>query len=342
MLLYLDNWLSADPASYPNAMRDWLRRRAEADAARTVGRGHPDPVRPPAGRDAMGLPRPPQKGLNENFARELLELHTLGVDGGYTQQDVVEVARAFTGWTLGEPRRGEGFRFDPLVHDRREKVVLGRRIGEGGGKEDGDRVLDILAAHPSTARFLSTKLVRRFVSDDPPADIVDRAAARFEATNGNIREVLRTIVTAPEFFGAETHGAKVKTPIEFVVSAARVTNAKVADPAPLGRALKLLGMPLYGERLPSGYPDVADAWVNTGSLIARMNFAVSLVGGKLPGVSIDLTPFARGGETSARDRLLESFLLSDVSQATRLQINRAQALPQVAVLAIGSPEFQRR
>ena len=216
------------------------------------------------------------KGLNENYGRELMELHTLGVDGGYTQRDVAEVARAFTGWTIDRPRQGGGFRFDPRLHDDGEKIVLGHRIKAGGGMRDGEKVLDILAEHPSTARFIATKLVRRFVSDTPPRSLVDRAAARFRETRGDLREVMRTILTSPEFLSPDVFGAKVKTPFDFVVSAERSLDADVTDAMPLVRTMQQLGMPLYQCQPPTGYKDTTDAWVNTGALVARMNVALQL------------------------------------------------------------------
>src|SRR5204862_6932224 len=176
------------------------------------------PPQRPAG-PAQGKNAP--KGLNENYARELMELHTLGVDGGYTQKDVTEVARALTGWTIRNPRQGGGFQFEPRLHDEGQKVVLGHVIKAGGGQSDGEQVLDSLARHPSTAKFISTKLVRRFVSDTPPQALVDRAAKRFADTGGDIREVMRTILTSPEFFAPDAYRAKVKTPFEFVVNAVR-------------------------------------------------------------------------------------------------------------------------
>jgi uncharacterized protein (DUF1800 family) len=223
-----------------------------------------------------------RKGLNENYGRELMELHTLGVDGGYTQRDVTEIARAFTGWTIDKPRQGGGFRFEPRLHDDGEKIVLGHRIKAGGGMRDGEQVLDILAEHPSTARFIATKLVRRFVSDTPPPSLVDRAAARFRQTGGDLREVMRTILTSPEFLSRDAFDVKVKTPFEFVVSAERALAADVAggpgedDAMPLVRIMQQLGMPLYQCQPPTGYKDTTDAWVNTGALVARMNVALQL------------------------------------------------------------------
>jgi uncharacterized protein (DUF1800 family) len=216
------------------------------------------------------------RGLNENYGRELMELHTLGVDGGYTQKDVTEVARAFTGWTIENPRQGGGFTFEPRMHDTAQKVVLGHVIKAGGGESDGEQVLDILAAHPSTARFIATKLARRFVGDMPPATLVDRAAARFRETHGDLREVTRTILTSSEFLSPGSYRTKVKTPFEFVVSALRTTGTEAGDAKPIVRQLQQLGMPLYMCQPPTGYKDTADAWMNTGALVNRMNYALTL------------------------------------------------------------------
>jgi uncharacterized protein (DUF1800 family) len=263
MLFYLDNWLSADPQR-----RCSVRHQPDTSQARA---------------------RPQRKrGLNENYARELMELHTLGVDGGYTQTDVTEVARCFTGWTIDRPRENGPFRFAPRQHDDGRKVVLGHVIKAGGGESDGEQVLDILASHPSTARFIATKLARRFVGDTPPAPLVDRAAKRFRDTGGDLREVTRTILTSPEFLSPDAYGAKMKTPFEFVVSALRATGADVTDALPIARALQQLGMPLYQCQPPTGYKDTADAWLNTGALVERMNFAVRLATSRLPGTSIAL------------------------------------------------------
>jgi uncharacterized protein (DUF1800 family) len=227
-----------------------------------------------------------RRGLNENYARELMELHTLGVDGGYTQQDVVDVARAFTGWTIDQPRDNGGFVFRRAQHDRDRKIVLGHVIEAGGDESDGERVLDILATHPSTARFIATKLVRRFLSDTPPPALVARAAKRFRDTDGDLREVTRTILTSPEFLSTAASNTKIKSPFEFVVSALRATGADVQDALPLVRALQRLGMPLFQCQPPTGYKDTADAWINTGALVDRMNFALRLATNTLPGTSI--------------------------------------------------------
>ena len=311
MLFYLDNWQSAGPARPDSGALP--RRRAQRDGSAFM----------------MNAQRQQRRGLNENYGRELMELHTLGVDGGYTQQDVVNVARAFTGWTIDQPRLGGGFRFDERLHDDGEKIVLGQRIKAGGGKSDGERVLDILASHPSTATFIATKLARRFVADDPPAALVTRAAATFRDTGGDIREVLRTILTSPEFFAAAAYRAKVKTPFEFVVSAVRATGSDVFEAEPLVQAVRQLGMPLYMCQPPTGYADRADAWVNTGALLNRMNFAMQLVSGRMRGV--------RSGSASGSEALG-----GDVSAATTATIAKAGDPRQIAALTLGSPEFQRK
>jgi uncharacterized protein (DUF1800 family) len=336
MLFYLDNWESTDP---------------NAPDPRTQARERMGPRGPfgpfgPRRQPIMTAPRPaPQnqnkqkRGLNENYGRELMELHTLGVDGGYTQDDVIAVARSFTGWTIAGPRQGGGFRFEPRMHDKGEKTVLGHKIKAGGERDDGEKVLDILAKHPATARFISTKLVRRFVSDTPPPALVDRAAARFQATDGDIREVLRTILTSPEFFAADAYRAKIKTPFEFVVSAVRATGTDVASALPLVQTVRQLGMPLYFCQPPTGYADRADAWVNTGALLNRMNFALSLVSGRMRGV--EPAPSGLPPATGA-DSLVASVLANDISSATASTLAKATDPKQVAALTLGSPEFQRR
>jgi uncharacterized protein (DUF1800 family) len=245
-------------------------------------------------------PRRP-RGINENYARELMELHTLGVDGGYTQQDVMEVARALTGWTLERGPAGRargtnaegGFVFRPEVHDAEAKTILGEAFPAGRGLDEGERVLDLLAAHPSTARFIATKLVRRFVSDEPPADLVDRAAATFTRTKGDIREVLRTIITSDAFFADAAFRSKVKTPFELVVSASRALGG-TADETPLSSLIVArLGQPIYGRQTPDGWPDVADEWINTGAILNRMNFGLAVGANRLPGARVQQWEVAR-------------------------------------------------
>jgi uncharacterized protein (DUF1800 family) len=330
MLFYLDNWQSTAAADAPTQARPADPRRARGRAMRPVAAG----TQPPR---AQGRPR----GLNENYARELMELHTLGVDGGYTQRDVQEVARAFTGWTITTPRTGGAYRFEPRFHDDGEKVVLGRRIPAGGGERDGELVLDLLSAHPSTAAFIATKLARRFVADDPPPALVARAAARFTATDGNIREVVRTIVTSPEFSAASAYRAKVKNPFEFVVSSIRAIDLQAGTVTPMVLALRELGMPLYGAQPPTGYADEATAWVNTGALLNRMNFALSLTGGRAADRQRGSQPGAEA-PAAAADRLMATALGGDVSDGTRTTVARADSVPQALALVLGSPEFQKR
>jgi uncharacterized protein (DUF1800 family) len=339
MLFYLDNWQSAAPEG--SATSEPMNR---AGIGRGFGRGRGLRV-PPQGRTIADLPPAAQnrrpRGLNENYARELMELHTLGVDGGYTQHDVQEVARAFTGWTIANPRQGGGFRFEPRMHDDGEKIVLGHRIKPGGGQHDAEEVLDILASHPSTARFIATKLARRFVSDQPPASLVDRAAARFRETNGDIREVVRTIITSPEFFAPAAYRAKVKTPFEFVAASVRAAAVDALNGMPLVQAMRELGMPPYQCQPPTGYADRADAWVNTGALLNRMNFAIALTDGRLRALRTSAaTPL--GSAEAARTMLIDQVLAGDVSASTRATVAKASTAPQAMALLLGSPEFQRR
>ncbi|HEX7139234.1 MAG TPA: DUF1800 domain-containing protein [Vicinamibacterales bacterium] len=269
MLFYLDNWMSVDPngphpvATPPRYVRGPFGGRMVVPVT---------PRQPAQGKNAP-------KGLNENYGRELLELHTLGVDGGYSQHDVTEVARAFTGWTIENPQKGGGFVFRPQVHDMGQKVVLGHMIKAGGGESDGEQVLDIVSRHPSTARFIATKLARRFVSDTPPQALVDRAAKKFMDTGGDLREVTRTILLSPEFLSPDAFDAKAKTPFEFLVSALRTSGTDIDDARPFVRTMQELGMPLYQCQPPTGYKDTADTWINTGALVARMNVAVRLSSG---------------------------------------------------------------
>ena len=343
MLFYLDNWLSSGADS------DFALGVRKNQAAR--------------GRLRYVAAKKKRGGLNENYGRELMELHTLGVNGGYTQQDVTEVARVFTGWTLKEPREGGGFLFDERKHDPGDKHVLGHRIKPKGEKE-GLEVLHLLARHPSTAKFISIKLAVRFVSDDPPPALVDRMTKTFLKKNGDIREVLKTMLESPEFWSQQAYRAKVKTPLEFVASAARASGADVSDALPLARHLQNMGMQLYGAQPPTGYSMKADTWVNSSALLGRMNFALALAAGKLKGTRVDamgLLP-AQISPSDGQQVLagLEGSLLAgDVSKQThdtiaaRLQDPkvsqrrlddpaRAANAGLIAGLLLGSPEFQRR
>jgi uncharacterized protein (DUF1800 family) len=280
MLFYLDNFQSRT-ANAPAG-----RGRGQQPLARQMNNPRLNPAQRQQLEQRMkqmeDQQRRPQGGLNENYARELMELHTLGVDGGYTQQDVIEVAKILTGWTIDRPQQGGGYIFRPQMHESGSKTVMGRKFGEDGEKE-GEKLLDMLATHPSTAKHISFKLAQRFVADEPPAALVDRAAKKFLETKGDLREVTRVIITSPEFFDEQYYAAKVKTPLEFVISAARATNANIVNAQPIVQALRgELGMPLYGAQPPTGYSMTADAWVNTGALLNRMNFALQLLNGGMP------------------------------------------------------------
>lgn len=310
MLFYLDNWQSAAP----------------------------DMVRP------FAPPKQRKTGLNENYGRELMELHTLGVDGGYTQQDVTEVARCFTGWTIRQPQQGGGFFFNPRMHDRGEKHVLGVTIPAGGGMEDGLKVLDILAKHPSTARFISKSLAIRFVSDNPPDELIDRMAATFTKTGGDLREVMRTMLSSDEFWAASNFRSKLKSPLEMVVSAVRAVNGDVDNAQQMANLMNTLGEPLYLKIEPTGYTNRGADWLNSASLLARMNFANTLAQGKIGGVKVDLTQFSGNAA-----EIEHNILLTDASAASQSAIeagiaesNQPTAGPRIAGLTLGSPDFQRR
>jgi uncharacterized protein (DUF1800 family) len=317
MLFYLDNWQSSVEEGRPTNEARGSRLQARRRNAR--------PARP---QPSVRVPPNRPRGLNENYARELLELHTLGVDGGYTQQDILNVARAFTGWTLEQPRRSGGFIFRPAMHDAGEKTVLGQRLSAGRGIEDGEQVLDILAAHPSTARFIATKLARRFVSDDPPAALVDRAAETFRRTDGDIREVVRTIVTSQEFFASAAYRAKVKSPFELVVSALRAMNATPDMTPRSAQVVARLGQPLFLHQAPNGWPERGDAWINTGAILNRINFGLAMAGGALPGARPERWP--RYAEITAApranqvDAVISGFLGGEASVETRGILERGE------------------
>jgi uncharacterized protein (DUF1800 family) len=388
MLFYLDNWQSVGPAS--EFAKNGPERRGNQQSGQMrnrrmnpggFGRGpmgrnrYPGTGQPPngtgmprAGDDPMAQRRQQQQqnrrsGLNENYARELMELHTLGVNGGYTQTDATEVARVVTGWTLTQPRQGGGFQYEGRMHEPGDKVVLGQTIHDGGEGE-GKKVLEMLARNPATAKFISTKLAQRFVSDAPPPALVDRMAQTFLKTDGDIRQVLRTLFQSPEFWAPEAYRAKVKTPLEFVASAVRATGVDVQNAAPLVRSLNDMGMPLYGQQPPTGYSMKAEAWVNSNALLSRMNFALALGAGRMPGVKFDPQTVLRGAPAPERSdaalALFEEALLSgDISRQTHDTIKKQLDDPQVtgrllddprrmpnlgiiAGLILGSPEFQRR
>jgi uncharacterized protein (DUF1800 family) len=322
-------------------------------------------------REAEGIakkPTPP--GLNENYARELMELHTLGVNGGYTQQDVIEVAKILTGWTVDHPQLGGDVTFEENRHEPGTKIVMGHKFKEDGPKE-ALKLLHLLATSPATAHFISRELAVAFVSDNPPQSLIDRMAATFESHHGDISEVLKTLVRSPEFWAPEAYQAKVKTPLEYVVSAVRASGADVTNPQPLINWLNQMGMPLYACIPPTGYSNKSDAWVSTGELVTRMNFALSLANNKLHGVAT-LWPSPPQTEASPEQSLqsLQARLVpTGVSEKTRAAVltevegqspspvqvtpqsavgpaknyaPAAQQQAQIAALLIGSPEFQRR
>src|SRR5712664_1035531 len=352
MLFYLDNFLSADPRA--------AQRQAAERAARQQWR-----------RGRLGMPRPPanpqqakknERGLNENYGRELMELHTLGVVGGYTQKDVTEVSRCFTGSTIDKPRQYADFKFDDRLHDPDPKYVLGKKI-HAGGMKDGEQVIDLLAHHPSTAKFISTKLARRFVSDNPPPALVNRMAQTFQSSDGDIRAVLKTMIWSPEFWSRESYRAKIKTPFELVVSAVRALRTDVDTPMPLVQCVGRIGEPLYQCQPPTGYADKADAWVNTGALLNRLNYSLALAGNRMRGARTDV-PSLLGVDSSADpktalDRAVQVFLGGQAGPTTVETLEKQLDNPQVlqaklddprkqvdlgvvAGLVLGAPEFQRR
>jgi len=271
MLFYLDNWSSSGPDSM------------QVQKAKRVAEFSGNPQAKAAA----------DRGLNENYARELMELHTLGVDGGYTQQDVTQVARVFTGWTIDKPQMGGGYVFDEKRHEPGPKVVLGKTINYGGERE-GLEVLHILATSPATAHHVSYEIAQRFVADEPPAALVEQMTATWLETDGDIRAVLKTMLSSPEFWSSSVYRKKVKTPLEYVVSAVRATEmpgtapgANVGTVLPLVVALDKLEMPLFGQQPPNGYAMTADHWVSTSALLNRMNFALYLASGRMPGLQTD-------------------------------------------------------
>jgi uncharacterized protein (DUF1800 family) len=353
MLFYLDNFLSADP----NAAQRAAQQRARRQQMRRRPYGQPLPPKPQQAQN-----KKQERGLNENYGRELMELHTLGVDGGYTQKDVTEVARCFTGWTIEKPREVALFKFDEKLHDPNPKVVLGKKI-HAGGMKDGEQVIELLSKNSNTAKFVSNKLARRFVSDTPPPVLVERMAKTFQKSDGDIREVLRTMIYSPEFWSRDAYRAKVKTPFELVVSSVRALGADVDTPMPLVQWVGKIGEPLYHCQPPTGYSDQAETWVNTGALLNRLNFSLALAGNKVRGSRSDVPALlgtdSSGDATVALDRAVQVFLGGHASASTVDTLQKQLESPQVVQaklddpvkhvdlgvvtgLVLGAPEFQRR
>jgi len=349
MMFYLDNWLNTDPAA---EQRIAQQRR---------GRGG-------FGGFGMQPPRPAQQqqkrefGINENYGRELMELHTLGVDGGYTQQDVVEVAKCFTGWTIRRPQQDGEFFYNPVLHVNGSKHVLGHTI-DAGGQNDGMEVIRLLTHDPHTAHHISQQIAQHFVSDNPPAALVDRMAQTFTSSDGDIKAVLHTMFYSPEFWSRDAYAVKIKSPFELVVSAARAVGANVDLPLPMMMWSARIGEPLYQCQPPTGYKDTADTWVNTGALLNRLNYSLTLAGNRLRGAHVDI-PALIGADVAndpntALDRAIKILLNGDVSSQTRSTLEKQLYDPQVieaklddpikkinvgtvAGLVLGAPEFQRR
>ena len=323
MMFYLDNWESVARGALPPGA---------------------DPVRQGS--------RAPARGPNENYARELLELHTLGVDGGYTQRDVIEVARVFTGWSIARPAQSGRFQFYPWAHDAGEKQIRGVRFPPGHGQDEGLRLLKLLAKDPATMRHVSRRLCARFVSDDPPDGCVDDAVDAWRRSGGDITEIVRAIVRSPDFWSPRAVRAKVKTPLEFVVSAVRAVGGEPDSTSELADVVGRLGQPLYLEPSPAGYPESQEEWVNSGALLHRMNAGLALAAGRLPGVTVSLdgAVTANGAPdtliAAVDDRLLGGILSARTRAVLRDQLTAVRdpraARSLVVGLALGGPEFQRQ
>jgi uncharacterized protein (DUF1800 family) len=352
MLFYLDNARSmAAPENRPA-----MQQRAYGGRFGGGFFGRRAVMPPPQSKNREG-------GLNENYAREIMELHTLGVDGGYTQKDVTELARVLTGWTITRERdggEGAAFVFRPQMHDAAPKLVMGIRFAPGGGIDEGERMIHVLAHHPATAHHIAYKLCQRLVADEPPPALVDRVAKKFLTSDGDLRQTVRAVIDSPEFWDPASYRAKVKSPFEYTISAVRAVNAQITDPAPIARALQQIGEPLYGAQPPTGYSDKAGVWINTGALMNRLNFALSLASNKLPGVHgdvVSLIPTSQAVDAShSVEALAQALTGGTLTEETRNTIKsriverKAPAedpwdntqLPTVAGLILGSPEFQRQ
>jgi uncharacterized protein (DUF1800 family) len=338
MLFFLDNWQSAADSTHPTlaqrnagnlrpGMRTGIIARRPGIGRFGGGQQFPPAMRErlqnatPAQREqiAQRIQQAAKRGLNENYARELMELHTLGVDGGYTQKDVQEVARALTGWTFN--RQTGDFEFNPRIHDAGEKIILGQTFAAGHGEEEGEQVLDLISRSPATARFITTKLARYFVSDEPPKALIDRCAGTFSKSDGDIRETLRCVITSPEFFSRAAYRAKVKTPFQVVASALRAVNAQPDTTPRTAQIVARLGQPIFGRQTPDGWPDHGDAWMNTGAILNRINFGLSMAAGQVPGARLENWPQFDTLRTLPRaqqvDAVVKSMLGGQVSTETR-------------------------
>ena len=358
MLFYLDNAQSVAPGSQPPQLararerraaerRRPMRSRSPGQRSRSMRGGSADSDR----NRVQALERRLPTGINENYARELLELHTLGVEGGYTQQDVIAVARILTGWSA-QPYRGGEFIFNEWAHDRGTKVVLGHRFAADRGMDEGMRLLRLLASHPATLRHVSSKLCARFVNDDPPAGCIDAAVRAWESSDGDIRSVVEAIVRSPDFWALENRRSKTKTPLEFVGSAVRALDAEPDTSVALAQVVGRLGQPLYLSAPPTGYPESQESWINSGALLQRFNVAMGLAAGRLPGVLFD--PDALFGTALDGDALVQtvnSTVLNGMATEATLSVMREQVTAlttrrqarAIAIgLALGSPEFQRQ
>lgn len=326
MLYYLDNWESVAPDSF--SVGPFAPRRGTLN-------GVPNSIIP------NGLQRLAH-GLNENYGREIMELHTLGVKGGYTQADVLAVARCFTGWTVRNPENPE-FVFAPFMHDFGEKTVLGHRIPAGGAEEDGLKVIDILAHHPSTAKFISLGLARHFVADHPPQTLVDRMAQTFMKSDGDLRAVMETMFRSPEFFSEGAWEARVKSPLEMAASTIRAIGGEMTDAWSTLQRISDMGEALYSKVEPSGYPDVAETWLGATAVIARMNFGAAVAAGEVPGVSVDLSRWQGMDHASIAKALLGHDASKQTLDAIATGLEGKNPSPAVvASLVLGSPDFERR
>jgi uncharacterized protein (DUF1800 family) len=326
MLYYLDNWESVAPNSFD--VGPFAPRRGTVN-------GVPNSILP------NGLQRL-SHGLNENYGREIMELHTLGVKGGYTQEDVVAVARCFTGWTVRSPENPE-FVFAPFMHDFGEKTVLGHKIPAGGAEEDGLKVIDILARHPSTAKFISLGLARHFVAENPPQALVERMAQTFLKTDGDLRAVMETMLRSPEFVSEGAWESRVKSPLELAASTIRAMGGEITDAWSTVQKVADMGQALYAKMEPTGYPDIAETWLGATAVIARMNFGAAVASGEVPGVSVDPSRWQGMDSASIAKALLGRDASKQTMDAIATGLEGRNASPAVvASLVLGSPDFERR